>query len=97
MEEFQEKSYLELIQEARYCAGVILFWNLIEGESTKGLISENSWLGRKVANQQLSGRVILESLKNELEDLNSEDSSGWAQQLLMKTYIALKKEFTIAP
>lgn len=97
MEEFQEESYLELIQEARYCAGVILFWNLIEAESTKGLVSENSWLGRKVANQQLSGRVILESLKNELEDLASKDSSDWIQPLLKKTYIALKKEFTISP
>lgn len=96
LDELNEEGYRRDMLSAKYCAGTILLWDLGEVSHNKGLVSYNSWLGSKLNTRRQSGRNLLLELIRDLES-SEITTGGWEEALLRKTYIALKKEFTISP
>lgn len=68
---------------AKYAAGSILLWDLIDFEKNKGLIQEGSWLYKNLDNRRQKGKKLLYEF---IEKTNDEE-------LKKKAIISLKKHY----
>ena len=78
------KDKVDLIANAKYCAGTILLWDLADISNYKGLMPRGSWLSNNIKSRDEIGRKLLVDFK---------DNEKVSPVLRKKAYVILNKQY----